>query len=313
MPIIAIPVVTSSLVPYSPSSAMSLGDLVEGILIFLYGQTSQSDSAASLTSELDATDLTFTVDDPTDLSAGLVEIDMELMRITEVDMSSATVTVAPTGRGRRGTTATAHAVGAEVRVQPIIPYSSVIRDVHAELSTIYPRISATCYAEFEATPTTVTYAIPSDAGLVLDVRYKDTLGEWQRVRGWEVEHGQNTDDISTGIALRLSAPMSTTIRVIYGRPFGRFDSLDDLLSDAGIPESLEDVIRYGAICRLLPSLDVARLSVTSTASSEANGRPPTPGTGVMVAREMRAAYRERLDQEIKTFRSYFPIRLHQTR
>ena len=313
MPIIATPAVTSTLVPYSPSSAMSLGDLVEGILISLYGQTSQSDSTAALTSSLSATDLTFTVDDPTDLSAGLIEIDMELMRITEVDMSSATVTIAPTGRGRHGTEAAAHDVGAEVRVQPIIPYSSVIREVHAELSTLYPRISATCYHEFAATPVTGTYSLPSDAGLVLDVRYKDTLGEWQRVRDWEVEHGQNTDDISTGIALRLSAPQSTTIRVIYGRPFGRFDSLDDLLSDAGVPESLEDVIRLGAICRLLPTLDIARLSVTSTASSEANGRPPTPGSGVMVAREMRAAYRERLDQEIKTFRSYFPVRLHGTR
>lgn len=313
MPIIAIPSVSSSLIPYSPASAMSLGDLVEGILIALYGQTSQSDAAAALAAGIAATDLTFQVDDPTDLSAGLVEIDMELLRITSVDMTTGTVTVAPTGRGRRGTEAAAHAAGAEVRVQPIIPYVSVIREVHAELSTIYPRISATCYVEFEATPTTGTYELPSDVGLVLDVRYKDALGEWQRIRDWEVEHGQNTDDISSGIALRLNYPASTTIRVIYGRPFGRFDSLDDLLADAGVPESLEDVIRQGAICRLLPTLDIARLSVTNTASSEANGRPPTPGTGVMVAREMRAAYRERLDQEIKTFRSYFPIRLHQTR
>jgi len=313
MPIIANPAVTSPLLSYSPSSAMALSELVEGILISLYGQTSQSDASTSLTQAINGTDLTFTVKDPDDLSRGLVEIDMELLRITDIDMSTSTVTVAPTGRGHRGTQATGHAVGAEVRMQPIIPYSSVVREIRSELATIYPRISATCYVEFQALPTVGTYELPSDVGVVLDVRYRDNRGEWQRVRGWEVEHGANTDDISSGKVLRLSAPATATVRVIYGRPFGKLDELEDLLSDAGVPESLEDVIRLGVICRLLPTLDIARLSVTNTASSEANGRPPTPGTGVMVARELRAAYRERLEQEIKTFRSYFPIRLHQTR
>jgi hypothetical protein len=313
MPIIANPGVTSTLIPYSPTSTTSLGDLVEGILVMLYGQTSQSDSATSLASGITADALSFTVASPDDISTGLVEIDTELLRIVSVDMASAVVTVAPTGRGQRGTKATAHATGAEVRIQPIIPYHSVVRDVWAELKTIYPRISATCYAEFTASPSTGAYALPADCGIVLDVRYRDSVGEWQRVRDWEVEHGQNTDDVSTGVALRLNQPSASTIRVIYGRPFGKPLLLTDLLSDSGIPESLEDVIRYGVVCRLLPTLDIARLSVTSTASSEANGRPPTPGTGVMVARELRAAYRERLDQEIKTYRSYFPVRLHHTR
>ena len=304
----------STLVTYSPTSAMTLGDLVEGILAHLYGQTSQSDSACALTAPMSDADLTFTVDDPSDISTGLVEIDTELLRIVSVDMASATVRVAPTGRGRRGSKAAAHALGAEVRVQPIIPYSSVVREVHAELASIYPRISAVCSTELSVNPAVTTYALPADCGIVLDVRYKDTLGEWQRVRDWEVEFGQNTVSIATGTALRLSAPAGvSTVRVLFGRPFGRFAALTDTLSSLGVPESLEDAIRLGVECRLLPSLDVARLSVTSTASSEANGRPPTPGTGVMVARELRAAYRERLDQEIKTFRSYWPIRLHHTR
>lgn len=298
----------STLVTYSPTSAMTLGDLVEGILAHLYGQTSQSDSACALTAPMSDADLTFTVDDPSDISTGLVEIDTELLRIVSVDMASATVRVAPTGRGRRGSKAAAHALGAEVRVQPIIPYSSVVREVHAELASIYPRISAVCSTELSVNPAVTTYALPADCGIVLDVRYKDTRGEWQRVRDWEVEHGG-----AAGPVLRLPSIPGSTVRVIYGRPFGKLSSLADTLAAAGVPESLEDVIRYGVVCRLLPSLDVARLSVTATAGSDMNNRPPTPGTGVMVARELRAAYRERLDQEIKTFRSYFPVRLHRTR
>lgn len=305
--------VTGSLIPYSPSSARTLGDLAEGILVSLYGQTAQTDSAAALAEAMTDTALTFKVDDPEDMSAGFVEIDTELLRIVSVDMSTSVVTVAPTGRGRRGTVAAAHALGAEVRVQPIVPYMSVIRDIQAELSTIYPRISATCQVEIVADPSHYIYELPADVGIVLDVRYRDTLGNWQRVRDWEVEHGQNTTDVSSGKALRLGMSPSATIRVIYGRPFGRMSALTDSLADAGVPESLEDVIRMGAVKRLLPTLDIARLSVTSTASSDANGRPQSPGTGVMVARELAASYRERLDQEIKTFRSYWPVRLHQTR
>ena len=302
-----------TLLAYVPSSGLTLGALAEGVLSALYGQTSQTDSVAALVGDLDATATTFTVDDASDLSAGWLEVDTELMRVVSVDTSNNTVRLAPTGRGRRGTEATPHLSGAEVRIQPIVPYSSVVREINAELATIFPRVCAAAYVEMDANPSTSTYELPFGCSNVLDVRYRDTLGEWQRVRSWEVEQGGNLDDITTGVSLRMDAPLSTRIRVIYGTAFGRLSSLDDSLADAGVPESLEDVIRYGAVCRLLPTLDIARLSVTSTASSEANGRPPTPGTGVMVARELRAAYRDRLEQEIRTFRQYFPPRTHRTR
>jgi hypothetical protein len=198
-------------------------------------------------------------------------------------------------------------------MQPIVPYSSVIREINSELSTLFPRVCAVHSIEFDYSPTTVHYGLPFGASNVLDVRYRDTLGEWQRVRSWEIELGGNTDDIPTGVSLLVDAPLSTRLRVLYGTPFVKLSALTDTLSSAGVPESLEDVIRYGAVCRLLPTLDIARLSVTSTASADANGRPPTPGTGVMVARELRAAYRDRLEQEIRTFRTYFPPRLHETR
>ncbi|KJK12579.1 hypothetical protein UB45_07835 [Terrabacter sp. 28] len=297
-----------ALIAYSPSSGMTLGSLVEGILVSLYGQTSQTDSAASLVEDISASALSFKVDDPSDFSAGYVEIDTELIRVISVDLSTAVVTIAPRGRGHRGTVAAAHTAGAEVRIQPIVPYRSVIRDVQAELATIYPRISATCSHEFTPDPSVHSYTLPTDAGLVLDVRYLDNTNEWQRVRDWGVEHGG-----SAGPVLRIPSIPGSTVRVIYGKPFGQLANLTDPLAAAGIPESLEDVIRYGVLCRILPTLDIARLSVTATAGSDMNNRPPTPGTGVMVARELRAAYRERLDQEIKTFRSYFPVRLHRIR
>lgn len=299
---------------YAPASGLTLGSLAEGVLVSLYGQTSQTDASGTLETTVAADDLTLKVspEEAADISAGLIEVDTELMRVSSV-AEDGTITVHPSGRGVRGTLAAAHEAGAEVRMSPIVPYSSVIREINAELRSIYPRISNTCYTEFESNATDYVYALPSDAGLVLDVRQRDELGDWQRVRGWEIEFGQNTTDFASGIALRLALRSTGTVRVIYGKPFGALSTLTSTLADAGVPDSLEDVIRTGVVCRILPTLDISRLSVSSTSSSEANQRPPTPGTGVMVRRELKAEYRERLDSEIRTFRSYFPARGHQTR
>lgn len=299
---------------YAPASGLTLGSLAEGVLVSLYGQTAQTDASGTLANAITSSSLTLRVDpdEVRDISAGLIEVDTELMRVSKVD-EDGTITIHPRGRGVRGTLATSHDVGSEVRMSPIVPYSSVIREINAELRSIYPRISATCYTEFDANATDYVYALPADAGLVLNVQYRDPSGNWQRVRGWEIEHGQNVNDFPSGIALRIALAHVAKVRVIYGKPFGSLTNLAAALGDAGIPDSLEDVIRTGAICRILPSLDISRLSVSSTSSSEANSRPPTPGTGVMVRRELKAEYRERLDAEVRTFRSYFPARPHLTR
>lgn len=97
----------------------TLGSLVEGILDHLYGHSAQQDAVTSLSGALDATATSFTVDDADVLSAGLIEIDSELMRVKSVDLASNLVTLTPTGRGQRGSTASTHADGAEVRVAAI--------------------------------------------------------------------------------------------------------------------------------------------------------------------------------------------------
>lgn len=300
---------------YTTPSTLTLRDLVEGVMLSVYGQTAQTDVIGTLGANLDSSSLTFMVtpEEAEDFGAGLVEIDSELIRVTSVD-EDGTVKIHPSGRGVRATTAAAHTAGAEVRMAPILPYSSVIREINAELRSYYPRLCATNYTEFTYSATKITYQIPTGAGIVLDVRYKDSYGEWQRVRSWEVDFGQNTTDFASGITLRVDVPLSgATVRVIYGSPFGSLSALTDGLSTAGIPSSLEDVIRLGAVCRLLPTLDIGRLSVSSVSSADANPRPPSPGTGTIVTRELRAAYRDRLDQEVSTFRQYFPARVHLTR
>lgn len=291
----------------------TLGSMVEGVLDTLYGHAAVQDVFTSLSIALDDTSTTLTVADASEVGSGLIEIDTELLRVASVDMSGNTVTLLPKGRGVRGTTATSHEVGSDVRVAPVIPYASAVREVNAEISSLFPRISAVATTEFDASTTTITYGLPADAVTVLDVRWRNPAGHWDRVRHWEVEFSQNTTDHPTGRTIRAVTPDVGKIRVIYGKPFTALSALSDTLASAGVPDSCEDVIRMGTIIRLLPSMDLARYSTVSVPSSDANNKPPQPGTGVMVAREMKQQYVARLEQEVGKFRLEYPSRVHFTR
>jgi hypothetical protein len=101
--------------------------------------------------------------------------------------------------------------------------------------------------------------------------------------------------------------------VIYGKRFGTLATLTDTLASVGVPEACEDIVRMGALLRLLPSMDMARLSVISVPSADANDKPPQPGTGIMIARELKQQYVARREQEVGAFRLQYPVRQHYTR
>lgn len=296
------------------SSDLTLGDLIESVLGTLYGQTAVQDRTTMLTQDIGPTDTIFTVSDALSVEAGLMEIDGELMRVQRVDQASATVTLFSTGRGARATVAAPHVSGAEVRMQPLMTYSAVAREIQAELNNLYPTISWVQSVELSSSTGKIAYGIPADVGVILDVRFKDSFGHWERVRYWEIEYNQNPTDFPTGVALRIVTPRpNTVVRVIYGKPFGQLAELTDTLAGAGIPPSVEDVLRLGATIRLLPSFDLARLSAVTVPGNDAANRQPQPNTGINVGRELSRQYQARLTQEANTFRTTYPVRCHLTR
>lgn len=293
--------------------AATLASLVEGVLDALYGHSSVQDAVTNLSTSVDASTTTLQVDDASSMSAGLIEVDSELMRVRSVDLGSGAVTLLPSGRGVRGSTAAAHAAGAEVRISPVIPYLSAIREVNAEISALFPRLSAVATTELGASASTITYKLPADAVTVLDVRWRNPAGHWDKVRHWEVEFSQNTTDYASGRTIRAITPGVGKIRVIYGKRFTSLSALTDTLAGAGVPESCEDVIRMGAMIRLLPTMDLGRISNITVPSANANDRPPQPATGTLITREIKQQYVARLEQEVGAFRLEFPSRIHFTR
>ena len=103
----------------------TFSDIVNEVQIRLSGYSQRQDQATHLTAALTSSGLSLTVADGSVLSRGLVEIDDELLWVASFDRTTGVATVAPYGRGFRGTTATTHASGSRVTIAPSFPRSLI--------------------------------------------------------------------------------------------------------------------------------------------------------------------------------------------
>lgn len=294
----------------------TLADLTEEVRSHIQGFTLSSDQLTSLSADIASTDLTIPVTDASDLSRGIVEIEGELIWVQSVDKTTNTLTVLPKGRGWRGTLAAAHAAGETVVVAPVAPAAFIKREINNTLKALYPDL-------YGVTTTSFTYddiikmawPLPADAENVIDVRFKDLIGNWQRVRGWESENGMDTTDFPSGRAVRISQaylPPGQPVQVVYATRPQPLDADTDDFSLTNLPISAKDVVVFGAILRLLPAMDTARLSVSSVSAEELAGPRPL-GSALAVAKDYRQQFQLALARERAALVNNYPVRIHFTR
>ena len=296
----------------SSSPDRSLLDLIEKVRSFGSGLGLKEDTVAYLTSDISATDTTIPVDDASNLSAAFVEIDLELIRVKSINTQANTITLAAAGRGYRGTTAAQHAAGTEVLFKPIMPRSVVAREINREIAGLYPTLVGIDSTDVTiASPTVTAYEIPEDADAVIDVRRKDALGNWQRVRSWETEYAVSTTDFPSGqcVVLGEVLPAGSAVQVVFARRPILLTGLDDHFSATGLPDGAADVVELGAMVRLLPAFDMARLSNLTVSENDIQAARQA-GSGSIIARELKAQYAVRLDAEQRAFAKKYPPRLH---
>lgn len=253
------------------------------------------------------TDLTFTVTDVSGqlgLTPGVVEIDSELLYVSSIDTNAKTATVASFGRGYGGTTATAHDSGAVVTSSPSWPRSDILNSLNQVIQSVYPML-------FAVNTFTSTVKYPSDtytltAGLppierILDVQWKDPLGDWQRCRAY-------TSDPYDGTFRLAAGPMiGRDLRLLYSsRPLVFADETTDFTA-TGLPESCQDLLVLGAVARLSQSMATARAQINSIEQSDRSKVVPT-GQAINVAKLNLAEFENRLQMEAVALRKvYKPI------
>lgn len=289
--------------------------LIDEVITSLQGFGASADLIQTLSGNLSQNGLTFTVASavPT-LGRGIVEIDQELIYVNS--FSGTTATIAPWGRGWKGTTPAIHNDGAAIYVSPQYPRSIVAREVNNTIRAVYPSLFPVGTTDITVNSRDWQYQLPAECDNVITVEWKfSVVTSWQPMNGWEQVSSANTTDFATGNFLAVSDPLpsDSILHVTYMKPPTLLvNGSDGFAVTTGLPSSCRDVIVYGAASRLLPWIDATHVMQESV-PSDAQDQVRPPGTAINVGRELRSLYNMRLQQERAQLMARYPARVHKIR
>lgn len=279
----------------------TFAEMVEDTLAEVSSYVRNQEPITVVTQAIDNDDLTVTLDDAGSVSKGLVEIGDELVYVKSVNKNAGTMDIMPGGRGWRGTTAAAHAVNTVVRNSPTFPRHQIKRALNDTISAI--DLKAIGSYEFEFDGTQYAYALPTDFQDVTGVAWDapDTTEIWPLLKRFRIDRNfRTTSDASTVRAalVLLESPMpGRTVRVQYTKFPTPFSSASDVFTTAtGLPASAEDVVRLGAMWRLVSTIDPGKV-VAMTPSADLVDTPVPSGESTAVARYLFQLFSVRLAEE----------------
>lgn len=294
-------------------------DLIHEVQGLLHSQTADEEEQTVLTQAVtDTTSTTLTVDDASQISVGLIEIDDELMWVKSVDTSANTVTLLPgAGRGYRETTATTHAVNALVINSPRYPRQVIRNAIFECIQQSYPDLFAVKMSETDTSvSTTLTYGLPADVGWIIDVRWQSVgpTKRWVPVRRWAYDSNADATAFANGKSIDIYDPMTPgrTIKVVYAAEPTTFANDTDTLVGAGFQESHRDVIVLGAAARLLMYQESARLQNSAVESSD-RAQFVQGGAAMNAGRSIYQMYLTRKADETAALQRLYRPAVHLTR
>lgn len=282
----------------------TFNDLINEVYLTLEGWGLNNGRAAFIvTSTLTSGALTFSIDSSENIAAGVVEIEDELIYVQSV--SGTTVTIAPDGRGYRGTTAASHAVGSRVTMNPVVPRIKVKRAINETILGVYPTLRATSTAEVDPVGYQRAYELPADCEQVLQINYQASgpTGIWPAVTHYDVDFHADTTDFTTGKSLILIGPFEIghAVRVTYlKKPTELSAGADVLATVSGLSDTATACITAGALWRIASTYPISRIrnDSTSTDFAEQNGQSPAREAG-QVAMLLRQQYEVELAEEAR--------------
>lgn len=294
----------------------TFGQLVDEVLIALSGYTQRQDQATSLTANMTASDLTFTVSSGSSVSRGMIEIDEELIWVDSFNPTTGIVTVAPYGRGYRGTTAASHTAGTRVTIAPTFPRYNIKQYINQAIDGVYPDLFAIKNTQFNFVAVRTTYQMPQDLIDAQQVTWR-TIGpslEWLPVRHYRVDNMAATSAWPTGktISIYDAIVPGRPVNVTYTCKPSMLEYDSDDFSDTGLPSSAKEVIIFGAAWRAVSFLDLGRIPAQSAEADAIQSNDPV-GSGQNASRLLFQMYQQRLQIEQRKQQEIFPVRVRITR
>lgn len=292
-------------------------DLVKAVQATLHSQTADQEEQCALVTAVNSSVLQLTVDDASQISRGLIEIDDELVWVKTVDTTANVLTVSAFGRGYRETTAASHAQNALVINSPRYPRQAIRNAINETLQALYPDVYAVKKSETNtAVATTVTYGLPADVGWIVSVSWQSVgpSQRWVPVRRWSFDAVADTTAFSGGKSIDIHDIMvpGRTIKVVYAaEPTSPVNDSDTLVS-LGFMESHRDLVILGAAAKLLMYADAARLQTGSVESADRSQFVPS-GAGMAAGRGLYQLFQMRKAEETAALQRLYPPAVHLTR
>ena len=292
----------------------------------LSGYTLQQDRATHITAAVAATASTIAVPITLALAStdsvgkGIVEIDEELFWVDNYDRVGNTATIAPYGRAYLGTTLAEHTEGAKVTIAPTFPRFVIKRAINDTISAIGSSIFAASTTTITSNAAVSAFRLPSGTAPTLNIRNilavaYQSLGaskEWIPLRTYRFDGNANSTAFTSGqtISIYDVIPSGRTIQIAYStNPVPFTDNAEVFTTQTGLPESCKDLVVLGATYRLLSNLDPARASMVSPQADETDSKRPY-GSSQSLTKQVYALFNQRLNEEIKSQQTKYPIRVH---
>lgn len=290
----------------------SFGDMVEETLGLLNDWSGQQAQQTTLTGPMSTSDLTLTVSDGDSLGRGLVEVDEELIYVSDFDQAGGSATIPPWGRAQQGSTAAVHALGARVTTSPRPPRSRIKRAINQAISGLYPDLWAVAVDE-QTADLNYEYPLPAGAAWIIDITWQ-TPGfpqTWERVRGWRLNTSASTDQFPTGRSVSITeVPIGQPIRTVYaGEPQLLVASADDFAAVTGLHVGVADLVVLAAASQLVLSQELSRGQLGTMEQSQRVDKVQTGGS-LAASRFLRQEYQQRVATERRRLLATHPTRPH---
>lgn len=302
----------------------TLEQLTDRVDTLLHGYSLNMESTTWLTSAITAGATSISVNDANVVSRGFIQVGDEIMYVNSTNNIDNVLTLAPWGRGQRGTPAAEHSNLDRVMVAPLFPRYEIKRAINDTLNAMYPQIFAIGQYQFNYIAARTTYDIPDAVQNVLSVTHS-VIGpskEWLPVRAWQLDRVANPtafgDGTNFGHSLGIYSPVvpGRAINVAYSKRPTLFDlttsTSQEYSTVTGMPDYSEDVVIYGAAFRMISFLDPSRLGALS-AEADVLDNQRGARSGENASRFLFNIYTTRLNEVAENQRRQFPIRSHYQR
>jgi hypothetical protein len=295
----------------------TFSQLVDQTLMHLHGYTTLQDLATYATADISASATTFSVNDVTAISRGVIEIDDELMWVDSVNTQTGVITIPPYGRGFRGTVAAEHSTGSRIVSSPLFPRKIVADAINDTVRSVYPNLFAVGETTINYQPSINTYALPEGALNIIQISWRTTgpSREWLPIRRMRVDKHAADSVFATGVSFSVYDHIvpGRPMRIVFTKqPTPLSNPNDEFTTVTGLPASCEDLVRFGAAYRLVPFFDTPHLS-GSTAEADFAAQQRGVGQSAQLSRYLLQMYQLRLSEETNRLQTVYPNRSYYTR